>query len=120
MHCCEWFKNMLSEAGEKGFAVMTVREPGRPAFCLEARPFDADVVRRNMVKDPSTGQSLWPTLLDAEGYEAPYTTSLRVPIRYCPSCGRDLDALAARNPVWFDELFERQRIANPEFLQYDK
>lgn len=119
MFCCRSLQTLAGEAGQKGFAVIAVREGDDRSFCLEARAFDADVVRRYSQHD-SAGRYLWPSLLNDDGVEVAYTTSMLLHLRHCPACGAKLADLIARDPDGFDRLAAQQRAANPEFALYDR
>ena len=120
MHDCEWFKNMLSNIGEKGFAVMARRNGTDRAFYLEARPFEADVVRRYSASAASEDRPRWPALEDASGMEVPYTTSMILRLSHCPGCGVRLSEVIDANIDLFDALAVEQQAANPEFEIYNR
>ena len=116
LYCCIALKNLISNAGEKTFGVMAVSGERR-AFYLEARPFDSSIERKYSARDDA-GRYRWPLLTDDDGIEAPYTTSMILPLQYCPACGTNLEMLIESNPTAFDALAARQREVNPEFSIY--
>jgi len=102
--CCEWLQNHLQRAGEKGFSVIAYRDGERRRFCLQARPFENDVVEKYGESDPETGTVCWPALVDSKGVSAPWVISMDLPLRYCPYCSEDLLRLIQENRDLFDEL----------------
>lgn len=101
--CCEPFGSLLSNAGEKGFAAVPRIRGEVRKFFLQARPFEQDTIAKLSVIDPATGEDKWPSLEAATGQVTPFVTVLVLPLKFCPSCGKDLQAVIDHDPEAFDE-----------------
>lgn len=86
--CCDGFKRLLLNAGNKGFSVIC--ENNEKTFYLEARPFAPDVIEKYSSPDTETGYVKWPKLSDSKGQIVPYVSSIKIQISYCPICGKSL------------------------------
>jgi hypothetical protein len=106
LSCCEWMGNVLETSGGKGYSVVAVRDADNRAFCLQARPFDPDVVEKYSTVDESTGRAKWPKLVSSSGSLVPYVLSIEIPLRYCPACGANLEKLIKNETKAFDALAE--------------
>jgi len=89
-HNCEWFQNLLANAGEKGFSITAAHEAGERMFCLEARP-----IEKGALKD---------LVFPGAPPDIGIAVAMRIPVFFCPSCGRDLSRLIAEHTKDFDEL----------------
>jgi hypothetical protein len=104
--CCIWLKNMLSHAGDSGISAIASREGGERRFFLHARPFtrhQAETLVR-LEQDAAAREQLAPLYLDEHGKLAPIHVQMRVPIQFCPACGKNLEKLAASQRDAFDAL----------------
>lgn len=101
--CCEPFGVLLSNAGEKGCSVVPRIRGEIRQFFLQARPFEQDAVSKLSAIDPATGENKWPSLEAITGQVTPFVTVLVLPLKFCPSCGKDLQAVIDRDPEAFDE-----------------
>lgn len=88
--CCPWMDHALASRAMKGFSVVPMRGLlGEPRLQLQARPFDhasLEALRQAKGLPPNLGIGLLQWL----------------PMRFCPQCGADLDALLARQRAAFD------------------
>jgi len=101
--CCEPFGVLLSNAGEKGIAVVPrIRDKSR-TFSLQARPFEPNIVSVLSEIDPVTGRNKWPSLEQVTGQVTSFVTVLTLPLKFCPACGKDLQAVIDQDPSAFDE-----------------
>ena len=91
MYCCHVLKNLLDNAGEKGFSVLVSKHSDNIKFTLQMRALS--------FKDEQSA-SLQP--LPSASFCMSVSGSMR--LRYCPSCGKQLADLAHANPAAYEEL----------------
>ncbi len=106
--CCVWMERMLLNAGESGICVVAFRDGDVRQFFLQARPLTRGQARNwglLMESEPLKG-AVEPLFHDECGRLAPLHTLMRVPMEYCPQCGRNLETMVRRQRVEFDELAE--------------
>jgi len=114
-YCCEGFAELAGVAGEKGIAIVPRKSGGIRRFFIQARPFDGDVVARYSATDPISGEVKWPKLMNERNEIVPYVSAMSIPLRFCPSCGCDLQSLIERNPSEFDAI---ARLSEPLFPSF--
>jgi hypothetical protein len=104
--CCIWLKNLLSQAGESGTSVIASLEGGERQFFIHARPFTRHQTETlvRMEQEEATRELMAPLYQDERGKLAPIHIQMRIPIQFCPHCGKDLRKLAASQRSAFDEL----------------
>lgn len=98
MFCCHLFTNLIENAGQRGLAVLVCATDAGLRFALQMRAVTA-ADESTMGKDGQPSTSL-PEHVTLSG-------SMR--IRYCPSCGKRLDELAASDPKFFAKLADEHR-----------
>ena len=91
MFCCPAFENLIGNAGERGLAVLVSQHSEGMKFALQMRAV-AFTDEATLPKEPLPTM---PTNISLSG-------SMR--IRYCPSCGRRLEELAAAESKVFEQL----------------
>jgi len=93
MFCCHSLTNLINNAGQRGLAVLVSETDVGLRFNLQMRAVSlADEEEMEKSSKPSSSLPKHVTLSE----------SLR--IRYCPSCGKRLDELTAKEPSIFAEL----------------
>jgi hypothetical protein len=93
MLCCHSLTNLIDNAGQRGLAVLVCKTDIGLRFLIQMRAVTHD--DENNLK-----QSPQPTLSLPEHV----TLSGSMRIRYCPSCGKRLEDLAASEPDYFGKL----------------
>lgn len=91
MFCCQAFENLIKNVGERGFAMLIDDRPEGLKFSLQMRAVEF-AAEGDFAKGPLPEKPPHITL----------SGSMR--IRYCPSCGKRLEDLAAANRQLFKEL----------------
>jgi hypothetical protein len=89
--CCVWLERMLLNAGESGICVVALRDGDVRQFFLQARPLTRYQARNwglLMAAEPLSA-AVAPLFRNESGGLAPLHTLMRVPLAYCPHCGRD-------------------------------
>lgn len=104
--CCQWFKRMLDEIGEKGFSIIAYKDAEYRTFYLQSRPFEKEVIEDFEKVNPLTGETNVPEIRNSEGHIVPLTISQQIPLSYCPSCGADLNEIINKEISDFDALSE--------------
>ena len=98
MFCCQSFTNLLENAGQRGLAVLVCATDAGLRFALQMRAVTAaDETMMGKNGQPSTS------------LPEHFTLSGSMRIRYCPSCGKRLDELAASDPMFFAKLADEHR-----------
>lgn len=98
MLCCAGFEAMLDAAGQRGLSVVAIEEFGDRGFRLQARACDAaDIPAVVKLLSSKRGEGGNIALVAQTG------------IRYCPSCGADLEKLINHWPEEFAALLEKHR-----------
>jgi hypothetical protein len=95
---CAGFEAMLDAAGSRGLSVIATEEFGDRGFRLQARACDAAAIPA-VVK--------W--LSSERRGESNIALVAQTGIRYCPSCGADLEKLINYWPKEFAALLEKHR-----------
>jgi hypothetical protein len=99
---------MLLNAGESGICVVALRDGDVRQFFLQARPLTRYQARNwglLMAAEPLSA-AVAPLFRNESGGLAPLHTLMRVPLAYCPHCGRNLKKLALSQRSGFDRLAE--------------
>jgi len=96
MFCCHAFENLVGNAGERGLAILVSEHSDGLKFALQMRAVAFEEEAR-LSKEP---MPTMPTHISLSG-------SMR--IRFCPSCGKRLDELAAANPGKFEVLAAKHK-----------
>ena len=109
--CCDWFQDMILSYGKKGFAIVAFHDESCDyrAFFLSSMPFDERV--RKALTDESLA---WPVITD-RGSRVPLAISVenRIPVDYCPRCGKSMKSLIKKYNNQFDSLaMEQSKIEN--------
>lgn len=101
--CCDWFQNMIDSYGEKGFAILAFNDSSCDfrSFYFTSIPFEQEIM--HAFKDDDL---VWPIIRDKEGEQIPLAASLelRIPIDFCPKCGKKLAPLIRKNLKKFEQL----------------
>jgi hypothetical protein len=101
--CCDWFQNMIDSYGKKGFAIIAFNDSSCDfqSFYFTSIPFEQEIMRA--FRDENL---VWPIIRDEEGAQVPLAASLelRIPIDYCPKCGKKLAPLIRKKSKIFEEL----------------
>jgi len=96
MFCCHAFENLISNAGERGLAVLVCKTDAGFKFAVQARAVsfadESNVAKPSCVTMPTH-----------------VTLSESMRIRYCPSCGRKLAELVGIDPSQFEVLATTHR-----------
>lgn len=103
-YCCESFKRLVDNAGQKGVGVVHAIYLGNRQFILQARPFDKDVYEYHSKVDLATGKNSWPNLTNANGEMRGMALITNQSMRFCPLCGKELLLLIKAEVVEFDKL----------------
>jgi hypothetical protein len=81
MFCCDGFRNLIGEAGQRGMSVLVYERPGGFRFYLQSRAVSkTDEVRLAEIRAP----------LPVEGN---ITLAATMAVRFCPICGTELRRL---------------------------
>jgi hypothetical protein len=102
--CCEPFKALIENAGEKGISIVPRVRDGNRQFFIQARPFERHAVALLSAIDPATGENKWPSLDAVTGEVTPFVTVLMLPLKCCPACGRNLNSVIEQDVRAFDEI----------------
>ena len=106
--CCDWFQNMIDSYGEKGFAMIAFNDDScnYRSFYITSIPFEQEIILA--FKDDNLA---WPTINNEDGTQIPLAASieLRIPIDYCPKCGKKLAPLIRKNLNKFDQLAKHHK-----------
>jgi hypothetical protein len=109
--CCDWFQNLLKQDCEKGYSIFASKDHGEDHFCLQACPFEKEVVEEFSQLDPKTGFVRWPRFDKQDGIPIPFVTAIYMPLTFCLRCGTELQKLIKENQTEFNSLVE-QHIRN--------
>jgi hypothetical protein len=96
MFCCEAFSEMIDNAGKRGLGIVPFKGLGLSYFCLQSRACDQEELAS--LQPGRSGVSL--RLAEQMG------------IRYCPSCGVNLEKWIHKNQNHFDELWNELKDYN--------
>ena len=99
--CCVLFENLLSHAGEKGFAILPRVQFGKKRFTLQGRPFEKDELSLILESTAELKRVV------------PVVSAILLPLKHCPGCGKLLDELIEQNSEAFDTAAKE---AEPLFL----
>lgn len=89
--CCEWFSNLSTNPGAKGFALLPVVEFGKRFFVLQARPVEPTDLEE--LTEP-VGPGRRPIRI---------AISMELTLRHCPYCTTLFSDLIAEQTAAFDE-----------------
>jgi len=98
---------LLDEWGEKGFAIIAIKEDEHRHFYLEARPFERDFKEKMNERERD--------LLYSAGN---YSPSMLLPLLFCPYCGANLEEAIQNNLTAFDKLASEVGAAHPDLRRY--
>lgn len=101
-YCCDWFKRLIEQAGEKGSSIIAYRDGEHRSFYIQARPFEQDVIDKYNSIGNKTGKNKWPELYDKQEIPVPWVFALNIPLKFCPQCGADLDKKIKKEQKEFD------------------
>ena len=94
MYCCDGFANLISCAGQRGHAIIAVETTvGQVRFLLQSRGL--------AFGDES---KIVPVPVDVK-----VNISAEIGLRYCPSCGFNLEDLVRQNLSYFHDLAKQHK-----------
>lgn len=104
MLCCHSLTNLISNAGQRGLALLVCPTDAGLRFALQMRAVSAiEEIQLKQAKQPSSALPEYVTLSE----------SMR--IQYCPSCGKRLGELASSDPTFFAKLADEHRAYQNEW-----
>lgn len=105
--CCAWMTRMMSNIGDKGYAVVPFRDADLRRFYLQARPF-----RKKESQRLAAGEFRieWPAgASEQDAGLVPIVVALDLPMLHCPHCGTKLDTIIAGQLAEFDAMADAHR-----------
>ncbi len=102
--CCDGFKQLTEQVGEKGYSIIAYRDGEYRIFYLQARPFEQDVIDKYNSIDNISKENKWPELFNKQGQPVPWVFALDIALTYCPSCGTCLEKIIRKYQKEFDSL----------------
>jgi len=106
--CCEWLKNMIANAGEQGMAVVAIRDGESRSFFIQARALTQQQERtwERLLHTELRQSQLDPLFRSEAGGLQAVVAGMRIPFRFCPHCGTNLEKFLRRHQDEFDKLAE--------------